>query len=233
VYGQEELRKVALSPSELTWNWGLLQQPHTHMIKSWFDRMDTWASLLSNIQQLSHLPYYQQCGKYHTADMMTTGMGGMPMSMYRVEFFMYSVLASPLILGCDVRNLSSDYLELLISPEVLDIQQDGQCVQGSQASAFDSGEVWIKPLSDGSFAVGLMNKGSRPLNMTVQIDRSVMWSDFYPADYYTEMYVRDVYLRVELGLFNGTFTQEVPPYDAMIFQFTPADSSNAENIVKN
>lgn len=42
--------------------------------------------------------------------------------------------------------------------EVLAIQADPDCVQGSLVAAPDATETWIRPLHDGSFAVVLLNK---------------------------------------------------------------------------
>lgn len=72
----------------------------------------------------------------------------------------------------DLRRMDDFTSHLVTAPEVLAIQQDPDCVQGSLARSLGSGEVWIKPLSDGSFGVVLFNKGTtvhpydRPVSAT-------------------------------------------------------------------
>jgi alpha-galactosidase len=49
---------------------------------------------------------------------------------------------------------------------VVAIDQDAAGVQGTLAGSSGPGEVWVKPLSDGSRAVALLNRGSSPLRIT-------------------------------------------------------------------
>ena len=115
-------------------------------------------------------------------------------------------------------------IDLVTSPEVLAVNQDPDCIQGSQARALAATETWIKPLADGTFAVVLLNKGDTAANCTVFMDDAGQgWgagADFFPAQF-TSMAVRDLYGRVDLGTFNSTFTVVVPPLDAVIVKMTP------------
>ena len=73
-------------------------------------------------------------------------------------------------MGNDIRTTDNWTVELLTSPEVLAVNQDADCVQGSMARALDATETWIKPLHDGTFAVVLLNKGSQATNASVFLD---------------------------------------------------------------
>jgi len=50
--------------------------------------------------------------------------------------------------------------------EVIAIDQDPAGAQGTLLSASGAGEVWVKPLSDGTRAVALLNRGSTPTRIT-------------------------------------------------------------------
>ena len=50
---------------------------------------------------------YQQCGQFNMPDMMTIGMGAQSQSQYRAQFFLWAVLASPLIMGNDIRSVAN------------------------------------------------------------------------------------------------------------------------------
>ena len=52
VTNQEALLKLAVRPSELVWVWATQwgnDGKGPHMFKSWFDREDTWGSVLTNL----------------------------------------------------------------------------------------------------------------------------------------------------------------------------------------
>jgi alpha-galactosidase len=57
--------------------------------------------------------------------------------------------------------------DILMNKEVISVDQDAL---GKQASPAKNGELetWIKPLADGSVAVGVVNHGSAPASATVK-----------------------------------------------------------------
>jgi len=147
----------------------------------------------------------------------------MTQSQHRAEMFVYAALGSPLLLGADVSKLDSFSVSLLTAPEVLAVNQDRECVQGSRVRTRTGGEIWAKPLSDKTFAVTLLNPLDRPQNITVLFDYKENDGEFMPVDYdwFDPVRIRDLYERRDLGLFRGAFTATVPAMDAKIFKFTP------------
>lgn len=231
---EEALLKVAVQASELAWVWldKLPQQEKgPHIFKSWFDIFDTFASTMTNVHNQVRIAEYQHCGHYNTPDMLTVGQGQQSMGEYRANFFLFTILGAPLIMGCDIRGLDEAYVELLTSPEILEIDQDGDCIQGSLARDLGSTETWIKPLSDDSFAVVLLNKGNQSETIRVHFDDDGMgWgqgADFFPAEFLTG-HVRDLYARKDLGSFLHGFSVTVPGKDAMIVKVTPGKVGRVE-----
>eukprot|EP01065_Artemidia_motanka_P010782 TRINITY_DN15775_c0_g1_i1.p1 TRINITY_DN15775_c0_g1~~TRINITY_DN15775_c0_g1_i1.p1 ORF type:complete len:434 (+),score=126.46 TRINITY_DN15775_c0_g1_i1:57-1358(+) len=226
VKNSEALHKLATSKRELVWVWatqfGDAKGPH--MFKSWFDRKDTWGSMLTNLHNQARVAEYQTCGQFHMPDMLCVGMGGQSEGEYRAEFLTWAVLGAPLILGNDIRRMDNFTLDLLVSSEVLQVNQDSDCVQGSLARSTGAVDIWIKPLHDGSFAVVTLNKGDAVVNASVSLGNEPLgWSsgaDFFPA-MFSSMAVRDVLLRRDLGTFVDTFRAEVPARDARMFKMTP------------
>ena len=133
-------------------------------------------------------------------------------------------------MGNDIRHMDNFTIDLVTSAEVLAVNQDPQCIQGSMVRADGATETWIKPLSDGTFAVLLLNKGVAPANATVYMNNGgQLWGsgvDFFPA-IFDEMKVRDLRAGTELGLFSSTFTATVPAHDAMLLRFEPPSSSKS------
>eukprot|EP01062_Namystynia_karyoxenos_P032056 TRINITY_DN23698_c0_g1_i2.p1 TRINITY_DN23698_c0_g1~~TRINITY_DN23698_c0_g1_i2.p1 ORF type:complete len:437 (+),score=147.73 TRINITY_DN23698_c0_g1_i2:72-1382(+) len=227
VVNREALHKLAVTPRELVWVWATQWNDGKgpHMFKSWFDRKDTWGSMLTNLHNQARVAEYQRCGQFHMPDMLTLGMGGQSEGQYRAQFFTWAVLGAPLVMGNDIRRMDNATIALATAPEVLAVDQDPDCIQGSLARAAGATETWIKPLRDGSFAVVLLNKGTAAANATVYMDDTgAGWAeaqDFYPANF-PRMEVRDLWLRRGLGRFEHTFTARIPAMDAAIYKMTPA-----------
>lgn len=241
---QESILKLATRPEELAWVWAtawgrssvvpdaedargrLTDDKGPHMFKSWFDRQDSWYSALTNLHSQARVAEYQRCSQFHMPDMLTVGMGGQSESEYRAQFFLWSILGAPLLMGNDIREMDDFTVGLVTSPEVLEVDQDKQCVQGSLVKAVGPTETWIKPLSDGSFAVVLLNKGESTANATVYMDEGEqLWGsgvDFFPA-MFKRMHVRDLHARKDLGVFTSIFTTVIPPHDAVMLGFKGAD----------
>ena len=76
-----------------------------------------------------------------------------------------------MLIGCDVRNVSDDALRILTNDEVIAVNQDKLGVQGNKKKTMGTSEVWAGPLSDGSKAVILLNRGDSTVHITAE------WSD--------------------------------------------------------
>ena len=79
--------------------------------------------------------------------------------------------------------------------------------------------VWIKPLSDGSFAVALVNRDpavahSVQLNLNGGTD-----GDFYSGPATNIAKVRDIGRLKDLGTFHSHFNSTVPPMDGRLLRF--------------
>ena len=132
-----------------------------------------------------------------------------------------SILGAPLLLGNDIRSMDNFTLSLLTAAEVIAVDQDPGCVQGSISHIDNATEVWVKPLSTGNFAAVLFNQGQSAAPVTLYISPSNYNSgDFYPASFHTA-HIRDLYTGADLGVFKDTFTATVDAMDAMIVLVEP------------
>jgi len=208
-----------------------------NMWKLWFDRWDGWQSLTDNVAQQVGVEWFQSCGAFSNPDMMTIGLGAMSEAEYRSEMFLYTVLGAPLILTAQIDKLQTPFVRsLIMNPELIAIDQDSDCVQGSRVSSMGSqpdgsdrwaGEIWIRPLSDSTFVAVLTNRDPvtpRKLNLRfgyVNGNTDSTDCDFFPAGPFRAARLRDVHRRVDLGVFNGTFEATVAPHDSFILKVTP------------
>ena len=70
--------------------------------------------------------------------MLEIGNGGMTDVEYRTHFSLWAIAKAPLIIGCDVTQMSPATLETLTNSEVIAVNQDRLGVQGRKLRFFSS-----------------------------------------------------------------------------------------------
>jgi alpha-galactosidase len=115
---------------------------------------------------------------------------------------MWSILAAPLMISDDLDTMTARSAADSANSEVIAIDQDPAGVQGTLAASAGNAEVWVKPLSDGSRAVALLNRGNTPL----RINASALGVGLERAARYT---LRDVWAHRTTAT-SGTFGATVP-----------------------
>lgn len=146
-------------------------------------------------------------GHWNDPDMLEVGNGGMNEDEYRTHMSLWAILAAPLIAGNDLSRMTPYTLELLTNREVIAIDQDSLGKQGYRVAQEGPFEVWMKPLADGSKAVGLFNRQRTTEQITV---------DFSSIGIRGDATVRDLWLRKDLGNFEGKFSAYVPRHGVVL-----------------
>jgi len=139
--------------------------------------------------------------------MLEVGNGGMTTDEYRTHMSLWCILAAPLITGNDLANMDAGTREILTNPEVIAIDQDPLGVQGHRIKQEGPLEVWMKPLKDGSTAVGLFNRGWGAMPVTV---------DFRDIGLGNSAVVRDLWTKKDLGPFQEKYTATVPQHGVVM-----------------
>jgi alpha-galactosidase len=148
------------------------------------------------------LAKYAGPGHWNDPDMLEVGNGGMNKHEYLTHMSLWAILAAPLLAGNDLSTMDSATREILTNREVIAIDQDRLGIQGDRVSAVGPVEIWMKPLSNGAKAVGLFNRGSSELNITLNL-RDVG---------YSKAEARDVWAHKDLGELKGQYTRLVPSH---------------------
>ncbi|GAA4877272.1 glycoside hydrolase family 27 protein [Kitasatospora terrestris] len=105
-------------------------------------------------------------GHWNDPDMLVVGRPGLSLTESRSHFALWSLLSAPLIAGNDIRTMSGDVSAILRNPRLLAVNQDALGAGGRRVRDDGDTEVFAKPLSDGSVAVGLFNRGSGTATVT-------------------------------------------------------------------
>lgn len=178
------------------------------------DISDSWGSMISKADANDQWAKYAGAGGWNDPDMLEVGNGGMTMTEYETHFSLWCLMKAPLLIGCDVRNLSSDTLRILTNHELIAINQDKLGVQGNKTKVDGTNEIWSGPLSGGSYAVLLLNRGNTATNITAS------WSDF-GLDPDKEADVRDIWKMKDLGSMKTRVTAMVESHGVAMFKITP------------
>lgn len=128
---------------------------------------------------------------------------------------LWSLMASPLIYSGDMTKLDAFTLNVLCNPEVIDVDQDALCRQGRPIVSDEHAIVLVKPLEDGSVAVGLFNldETARPMTLT--------WTQ---AGIKGPQRVRDLWREKNLGTFDGKLTLPVNRHGVQMVRLWPIKS---------
>ena len=131
------------------------------------DITDTYASMLKIFKQNVVLDRYASLGHWNDPDMLEVGNGGMTDVEYRSHFSLWAIMASPLLIGTDLRTIKPDALQILLNKDVIAIDQDPLGVQGKQVRDAGGIHVIVKPLKDGGHAVAVFNEGNAAKDVAV------------------------------------------------------------------
>ena len=187
---------------------------HTNAWRTTGDIYDSWSSLTTiGFIQDKWQPYAAP-GSWNDPDMLVVGKVGWgeevrttelsPNEQY-VQLSLWSILAAPLLISCDLTLMDDFTLSLLKNREVIAVNQDEAGIGGRRVYQDDDKmiEVWSKPLSDGSLAVGLFNLGDKEQVISAQ------WEQLKITGKKT---VRNLWKQEDIGQFETEFSSPVPSH---------------------
>ncbi|KAL0409080.1 UNVERIFIED_CONTAM: Alpha-galactosidase 1 [Sesamum radiatum] len=134
------------------------------------DIADNWDSMISRADQNEVYAELARPGGWNDPDMLEIGNGGMTQNEYIIHFSLWAISKAPLLIGCDVRNISKDVMDIISNREVIAVNQDKLGVQAKKVRMEGDLEVWAGPLSDYRVAVILLNRGPGRTALTAYWD---------------------------------------------------------------
>ncbi len=185
------------------------------------DITDTWSSMAGIGFKQNGQEKFAGPGHFNDPDMLVLGKVGWGPSLHPTRltpneqythFSLWCLLASPLLIGCDMTQLDDFTLSLLTNDEVIEVNQDPLGRQAARVAQNEGLEVWVKDMEDGSKAVGLFNRGYHEAPVTVT------WSDLGLTG---KQKVRDLWRQKDLGEFSGSFTAPVPRHGVLLLRLWP------------
>ena len=187
------------------------------------DISDNWNSMINIFTQQKDLARYAGPGKWNDPDMLEVGNGGMTTEEYKTHFSLWCMLASPLLAGNDLQNMTPETKSILLNKEVIAVNQD---TLGRQANCWrDNGDyqIWVKPLANQGKAVCLLNKSDE--KKTVLVDFALLAQSRGgrngAAPMKLENYtVRDLWDHKEVTLKETSVYVDLLPHTVKVYRFT-------------
>lgn len=157
------------------WLWG--KEVGGHLWRTSYDVADIWDSprnesspigILTSIDVDANLGRFSGPGGWNDPDMLVVGLnntgyikgGGCSDTEYRSQMSMWCMLAAPLMMGCDVRNMNEATTSILLNKNIIAIDQDPLGKQGFRVMSVDGIDAWKKPLSGNRVAIAFLNRNS-------------------------------------------------------------------------
>lgn len=208
------------------WEWGAEVGHYwrtTPDIKDGYDGKITWGlGFKKIIDDTHHLYPYAGPGGWNDPDMLVVGLNGKiewqgpgcTETEYRTHFALWCLSAAPLLIGCDIRNMDDVTKEILMNKGLIAVNQDPLGKQGRIVKRIGKCDIWIKPLSGGSLAVGAFNTGE------TKDDIEITWDDLeLPAG--CRFTARDLWTGGETVTRSGKILCSIEPHAMAVYRLTP------------
>lgn len=126
----------------------------------------------------------------------------------------WCMLAAPLLLGCDLTKADDFLVSLMCNDDVLAIDQDPLVSQGRRLRKDPpveggGGEIWVRPLFDGTTAVAFYNRNAKPIHT------KVTWKEI---GRHGPQPVRNCWLRKDMGTFPEGYETRVETHAAVLIK---------------
>lgn len=226
--GREILFSACNWGEDNVYNWA--RESGAHMYRSTGDIQDSWES----IKRLAISQLDKQCytGSFchNDLDMLVVGMyggsnngfigstvGGCTDTQYKTHFSLWSLMGSPLMIGCDIRQANPATKDILLNRDLIAINQD---LEGRGAYRIKPEPQWfhdddifmlVKVLTDGDLAIGFFNLSDNQREISLQFwDLGLPYASSFSLSLY------DCWSHKELGTFRERYNPVVPAHDCLV-----------------
>ncbi|UUF14386.1 MULTISPECIES: glycoside hydrolase family 27 protein [Flavobacterium] len=189
-----------------------------------FKHPENWSSwgFMKIAEMRKDIRKYSGPDHWNDFDMMEVG-NEMNDTEDKSHFAMWCMLSSPLFTGNDYRKMSKETLAILTNKELIAVNQDKLGIQGFKHSAEDGLEVWVKPLSDGNWAVTFLNRSEATKKINFDWKKNAIKDvDFgYEADFNkTTFKLKNLWTNKDSGNTKKNFTAELASHDCITLKLS-------------
>jgi alpha-galactosidase len=193
--------------NDAVWEWGT--SVGGNLWRTTGDITDKYARMAEIGFGQAGLGRFAGPGHWNDPDMLEVGNGGMTTDEYRTHMSLWAILAAPLLAGNDLSTMTPETVALLTNRDVIAVDQDAAGKQGDRVSAEGPIEVWVRPLADGSKAVGIFNR--HPSALTAHVD-------FQKLGFPHAVKAKDLWQAKDLGSVNTPYVVTVPGHGVLFLR---------------
>ena len=181
------------------------------------DIAPNFDSVMYQIDMIKPLARYASPGHVNDLDMMQLGNGGMTHEEEKTHFAMWCMMSTPLMIGCDIRNMSEETKNILLNKDVIAINQDpeGRGVYEIDHWCNQSCKGLVKPLENGDYAICLVNfaDGEHPAEISFNFwDMGLTYNSGFALEFY------DCWEHKTVGTFRERFSAHIMPHSCRLYR---------------
>ena len=185
------------------------------------DLVDSWASVKKRIREQHDRYPYGGVGCFNDMDMLVVGMYGVGNAgmegcndvQYKTHFSIWALLGSPLMIGCDIRNMSEATKSILTNEELIRINQDRACRQPIKVSRGEDILIYSKLLENGDIAIGIFNLGETECYASLNLDEIGL-----PFSTGMTLRLKEVWTGEESAVKNACIQKKLDAYDCAVYR---------------
>lgn len=118
--------------------------------RNWDDIDDTWSNVTNILKWFSsnqdRIAPYHGPGHWNDPDMLIIGNYGLSYEQSKAQMALWAIMAAPLIMSNDLRNIEPKHKAILQNKDVIAINQDALGIQGLLTLTIKNIDVWVKPI---------------------------------------------------------------------------------------
>ena len=198
---------------------------YCNLWRNYGDVQDSWQSVDNIINWFGDnhgdLASIAGPGSWNDPDMLIIGDFGLSFEQSQTQMAMWAMMAAPLYMSNDLRQITPWQKEILQNQEVIAVDQDKLGRQGRRVykDAKNHIQYWVRELSGGSYAVVMFRRdtGGIPRKYTATFDQLGIKTEAAS--------VRDLFLHRDLGIYTHKITATLPPSGSCkMFKVTPTST---------
>ena len=199
---------------DAVWQWG--PEVGGNLWRTTSDVKDNYGAITANGFSEAGLARYASPGHWNDPDMLEVANGKSSVEDGRTQMSLWAILAAPLLAGNDLTKMTDETREILSNREVIAVDQDAAGKQGDRVAIEGPLEVWMRPLADGSKAVGLFNRGRSGMKMSLR---------FADIGFAGAVTARDLWTHRDLGVLRDRYETFVPKHGVAMLRIAASPAA--------
>lgn len=189
------------------------------------DIRPNWTSIIAIYEHNVKLYAHAGVGHYNDPDMLEVGNGKLTNDENRAHFSLWCMMASPLILGNDLRDFlrpdgsideTNETFRTVTNREAIAIDQDPLCIPCRRISKPGLVDVLVKPLENNEIAVCILNKGPGSANGSFDLNE-IAQMDFVRLTKSGKYAVRDIWNETDFTS-NGKISEKLDGHSVLLYR---------------